>query len=158
MALPPLADPELTLLRELDARGVRFVLVGMGAAILQGATGVTQDLDLWFESLTDPRIADAVRAAGGIYLSGSFGMQPPTIGGALGDRFDVVTHADGLGPFADEWTATRVIDIQGVPVHVLPLARVLESKRAAGRPKDLAQLPVLEAALAALDEDGEARD
>lgn len=158
MALPPLAEPELALLRELGGRGVRFVLVGMSAAILQGATGVTQDLDLWFETLTDPRIADAVRAAGGIYLSGSFGMQPPTIGGGLGDRFDVVTHADGLGPFAQEWVATRVVDIQGVPVRVLPLARVLESKRAAGRPKDIAQIPILEAALAALDDDGEASD
>jgi hypothetical protein len=136
----------------------RFVLVGIGADILQGATGVTQDLDLWFESLTDPRIADAVRAAGGIYVSGSFGMQPPTIGGALGDRFNVVTHADGLGPFSHEWAATRVVDIQGVPVHVLPLARVLDSKRAAGRPKDLAQIPILEAALAALDEVADHRD
>lgn len=72
MALPPLAEPELALLRELDARGVRFVLIGMGAAILQGATGVTQDLDLWFETLTDPRVAEAVRAAGGIYLSGTY--------------------------------------------------------------------------------------
>ena len=158
MALPPLAEPEVALLRELDARGVRFVLVGMGAAILQGATGVTQDLDLWFETLTDPRIADAVRAAGGIYVSGTFGMQPPTIGGALGDRFDVVTHADGLGSFAEEWVATRVVNIQGVGVHVLPLARVLESKRAAGRPKDLAQIPILEAALASLDDDGEPSD
>jgi hypothetical protein len=158
VALPPLDEPEVALLRELDARGVRFVLVGMGAAILQGATGVTQDLDLWFETLTDPRIADAVRAAGGIYVSGSFGMQPPTIGGALGDRFDVVTHADGLGPFAQEWASTRVIDIQGVRVHVLPLARVLESKRAAGRPKDLAQIPILEAALAALDDGGAPSD
>jgi hypothetical protein len=32
---------------------------------------------------------------------------------------------------------------------VLPLERVIASKRAARRPKDLAQLPLLEAALAA---------
>lgn len=155
MALPPLNEPEVRLLRELSDRGVRFVLVGMSAAILQGATGVTQDLDLWFESLADARIGDAVRAAGGIYLSGSFGMQPPTIGGGLGDRFDVVTHAHGLGPFAEEWPGTRIEQIQGVPVHVLPLERVLASKRAAGRSKDLAQIPVLEAAIAALEQDAD---
>lgn len=156
MALPPLADAEVALLRELSARGVRFVLVGMGAALLQGATAVTQDLDLWFETLTDPRIADAVRAAGGIYVSGSFGMQPPTIGGALGDRFDVVTHAHGLGSFDAEWPATRVVDLQGVAIHVLPIERVLASKRAAGRPKDAAQIPILEAAIAAAEDDPEA--
>jgi hypothetical protein len=153
VALPPLTDPEVRLLRELSDRGVRFVLVGMSAAILQGATGVTQDLDLWFENLTDARIGEAVRAAGGIYVSGSFGMQPPTIGGGLGDRFDVVTHAQGLGPFDDEWPGTRVTEIQGVPVHVLALERVLASKRAAGRAKDLAQIPVLEAAIASLEHD-----
>lgn len=82
-------------------------------------------------------------------------MQPPTIGGGLGDRFDVVTHAHGLGTFEDEWPLTRTTDIQGVPVHVLPLPRVLASKRATARPKDLAQLPVLEAAVAALESDEE---
>ncbi len=129
--MPPLADAEIAFLRELDSRGVRFVLIGMGAAVLQGATAMTQDLDLWFESLSDPRISEAARAAGGLYVSGSFGMQPPTIGGGLGDRFDVETHAHGLGPFATEWESTIAARIQGVPVRLLGLDRILASKRAA---------------------------
>jgi hypothetical protein len=36
-----------------------------------------------------------------------------------------------------------------VTLRVLPLERVLVSKRAANRPKDAAQIPLLEAALAA---------
>jgi hypothetical protein len=36
-----------------------------------------------------------------------------------------------------------------VPVKVLPLERIIASKRAAQRLKDTAQLPMLEAALAA---------
>lgn len=146
--LPALADAELRLLRELHQRRVPFLVVGMSAAILQGATGATQDLDLWFGELSDPRIADAVRAAGGIYVSGSFGMQPPTIGGALGDRFDVVTHAHGLRPFAEEHASAVDAELDGVPIKLLPLPRILASKRAAGRPKDLAQIPILEAAIA----------
>lgn len=146
-----LSEPERTLLRELRARGVRFAVIGMGAAVLQGATALTQDLDLWFERLSDPRIGEAVRAAGGIYISGSFGMQPPTIGGALGDRFDVVTHADGLGTLAEEWPGLVDALVDGEPVKLLSLERILASKRAAGRPKDLAQLPVLEAALIVRD-------
>lgn len=130
---------------------MRFVVIGMGAAVIQGATASTQDLDLWFESLSDPRIAAAVRAAGGIYISSSFGMQPPTIGGDLGDRFDVVTRAHGLGAFADEWPSTIEASIAGEAVRVPRLERILASKRAAGRPKDVAQIPVLEAAIAVRD-------
>jgi predicted nucleotidyltransferase len=152
MALAPLDEVELAFLRELRGRGVRFVVIGMGAAVLQGATAVTQDLDLWFEDPTDARIAEAARAVGGLYVSGSFGMQPPTIGGALGDRFDVVTHAHGLGRFEDELPETRTVDLQGIQVQILALERILASKRALGRPKDLAQVPVLEAAIAVRDE------
>jgi hypothetical protein len=147
----PLTEVELRFLRELHARGVCFVLIGMGAAVLQGATAVTQDLDLWFEDLVDPRIAEAARAVGGIFVSGSFGMMPPTLGGALGDRFDVVTHAHGLGSFAEEFPGTLASELQGVPLRLLPLERILASKRAAKRPKDLAQLPVLEVAIAVRD-------
>ncbi len=148
----PLSDAELSFLRELNARGVSFVVIGMGSAVLQGATAVTPALDLWFEDLADSRIEDAARAAGGLYVSGSFGMQPPTIGGSLGDRFDVVTHAHGLGRFADELPRVLECELQGVAVRLLPLDRILASKRATGRSKDLAQLPVLEAALAVREE------
>lgn len=86
---------------------------------------------------------------GGVYISGSFGMQPPTIGGVLGDRFDVVTHAHGLGTFAQELPAAIASSLQGVPIRLLPIERIVASKRAIGRPKDVAQLPVLEALLAA---------
>jgi hypothetical protein len=56
--LPALADAERAFLRALGERGVRFLVMGMGAAVLQGATAVTQDLDLWFEDLSDPRPKD----------------------------------------------------------------------------------------------------
>jgi len=100
MADSVLSHAEQRLLSELEARGVLYLVVGMSAALLQGARGATEDVDLWFENVTDSRIGDAVRAAGGVWISGSFGLGPPRIGGdALGDRFDVVTHMSGLGSF-----------------------------------------------------------
>jgi hypothetical protein len=42
------------------------------------------------------------------------------------------------------------VRIDDIPVRVLPLERIVASKRASGRPKDLAALPALEEALAAL--------
>jgi hypothetical protein len=76
----------------------------MSAALLQGARGVTEGVDLWFEQLNDPRIAEAARAANGFWISGAFGMRPPGLGGfGLEDRFDVVLTADGLGDVATEY-------------------------------------------------------
>ena len=65
------------------------------------------------------------------------------------DRIDLVMSASGLDGFDKEYEQAREYDIDGVRVRVLPLDRVIASKRAAGRPKDTAQLPLLEAALAA---------
>jgi hypothetical protein len=42
-----------------------------------------------------------------------------------------------------------------VSIRLLSVERILVSKRAKGRPKDLAQLPVLEALLAARSDDSE---
>jgi predicted nucleotidyltransferase len=148
-----LSDTERRFLMELRDRNVPFMVVGVSAALLQGAPIATQDIDLWFERLDDPRIGEAAMAVGGIWVSGAFGMRPPALGGALGDRFDVVTHMHGLRPFAEEVPDTMEVSMDGVPVRVLRLERIIASKRAAGRAKDLAQIPALEATLAALDDD-----
>jgi predicted nucleotidyltransferase len=147
-----LTEAERKFLQELDTRGVRFLVVGLAAATLQGANTSTVDVDLWFETIADPRIGEAARAAGGVWVSGSFGMQPPTLGGALGDRFDVVLLMSGLEAFDAEFARSKEIAVEGVTLRVLPLDRILASKRAAGRPKDIAVIPALEEALAALDE------
>ncbi len=150
MADSALTEAESALLRELTARGVRFLIVGATAAVLQGANTATQDIDLWFEDTTDPRIQAAVDAVGGIWVSGSFGAMPPTIGGEpLGDRFDVVVHVHGIEPFAVEFSRAPSMEIAGVSIRVLPLERIIASKRATNRPRDRAQLPALEEALAA---------
>jgi len=148
-----LSTAEQALLRELTASGVRYMVVGMSAALLQGARGATEDINLWFEDVTDPRIGAAVKAAGGVWVSGSFGIGPPRIGGdELGDRFDVVIHMSGLADFATEFAAVRREVIDAIDVPVLPLERILASKRAANRPKDRGIIAVLEDTLLVLAE------
>jgi hypothetical protein len=61
----------------------------------------------------------------------------------------VVLTAHGLRPFADEYDASIAREIDGVTIRVLPLERVIVSKRATGRAKDAASLPALEATLRA---------
>lgn len=72
------------------------------------------------------------------------------------NRHDVrFLTAHGLRPFDIEYRDALEHSIDGIPVHVLPLERVIASKRATGRPKDLAALPALEAtAVARRHDDG----
>lgn len=122
-----LTPAERALFAALKARGIKFLIIGLGAAVLEGAPVATQDLDLWFERL------DTAPAFGGEGLS----------------RIDVVLTAHGLRRFADEYDASIEREIEGVHVRVLPLERVIASKRATARPKDAASLPALEATLRA---------
>ena len=76
MAAPSLNESELRFLRALLRRKVRFMVVGLSAAALQGAPVVTRDVDLWFEDLNDPRIREALRAVGAAYAAPSI-LNPP---------------------------------------------------------------------------------
>lgn len=148
-----LTPGERAVLEALQRHGVRFMLVGLSAAVLQGANTSTRDIDIWLEDVTDPRIGPAIGEANGIWVSGTFGMRPPQIGGdEVGDRLDVVTQMHGLGGFADELANSTIITVDDLPLRVLKLERILASKRAAGRTKDLAVIPALEEALAAIED------
>jgi hypothetical protein len=146
-----LTAAERRLFDALNQRGVPFIIVGMGAAVLEGAPIATQDLDVWFARLDDERLHLAAADAGGFWISG-FGMQPPSFGGDGLSRIDVVLTAHGLEPFSVEYAGALEREIEGITVRILPLRRVIASKRATRRPKDMAQLPAHEATLAARDE------
>jgi hypothetical protein len=142
----PLSEAELVFLRELVRSKTRFLVVGLGAAVLQGADAVTQDLDIWFPSLGDPAIANAARAAGGVFAART---SPPMIAGEGLERIDVVAHCDGLKNFDAEYAKALKMKLADFSIRILPLERVIVSKRAAGRPKDKAALESLRAALVA---------
>lgn len=145
--------PELlSLFAELNARGVRYMVVGMSAAIMQGVPGTTQDIDLWFERWSDDGVVEAVRSAGGVL---SWRSTPPVIAGpGMLEAVDVVMSCSGLKSFAEEYV--RVVSMvhgpSGVVVPVMPLSRVLTSKRAANRPKDRANVIVIEDTMVAMRE------
>jgi len=56
-----LSPAERALFGALQALDVRFLLVGMGAALVEGAHGTTQDLDLWFGPFDPERLSRAAR-------------------------------------------------------------------------------------------------
>ena len=44
-----LTPAERKLFAALRARDVKFLIIGLGAAVLEGALVATQDIDVWFE-------------------------------------------------------------------------------------------------------------
>ena len=57
----PVSEQEIQLLRELTNAWVPFMLVGLGAAVVQGADAVTKDLDLWFPSISHAAADESIR-------------------------------------------------------------------------------------------------
>lgn len=149
MADPYPTDAELTFLKELGFRKVRFMVVGMAAAVMQGSDRSTDDIDLWFSSLADPGIDEAARAAGGVF---AWRANPPMITGKNLENIDILRKCDGLRTFDREYARALELEIFGVAVKVLPLERVIVSKEAYGRLKDKAAIPSLQATLVAIRE------
>jgi hypothetical protein len=142
----PLTDIEHTFFKELIASGSRFMVVGMSAADLQGANIGTQDIDLWFETTSDGGLDKAARAVGSMF---AWRANPPALTGEDLERIDVVNRCQGLKKFSAEYEDAVEIDVEDLPLMVLPLERVIASKKAANRPKDRAHLPTLKAVLVA---------
>jgi hypothetical protein len=134
----PFAESEIRILTALLQARVRFMIVGLSAATLQGAPVVTQDVDLWFEKLGEPKISRALRRVGAAYV-------PPS--GA--ELFDIVLRMDGLGTFARELKHCVDIPLGRHQLKVLSLERILASKLAANRAKDRLTIPILRDVLAA---------
>ena len=145
----PLSESELRLLGSLLRHRVRFLVVGLSAPALQGAPVVTEDVDLWFEDLSDPKLAQALKSVGAAYIP-PFGLNPPMLGGPGSELFDVVIRMDGLGAFTEEWKRALDVKVGKLRLKVLPLERILASKQAAQRPKDQRVIPVLQSTLLAL--------
>ena len=153
-------EPEIVL-RSLNEHGVRYVLIGGYAAVLHGSPTVTLDADICAarddENLE--RLAQALKAVharirtatdpegiplllDGPFLAKMTMMNFVTDGGAFDLSFTPAAFPSGYDAFAEGAVS---YDIDGLIVPVASLKNISTSKRAAGRPKDLAVLPILEA-------------
>jgi len=145
----------------LTAAGVSFVVVGGVAAAAQGATYVTNDLDICYDPAEDniTRLAQLLASwhayPRGVETGLPFFMDPRTLRttpvmtlqsseGAI----DVLDRISGVGGFAEVLAAAVPLEAFGVRFPALGLVALIRAKRAARRPKDFAQLPELEALLA----------
>jgi len=144
----------------LSDNRVDYILIGGGAAIAHGAARTTYDVDIVYSR--DPsNLEKIVQAFGDLnpYYRGA----PP----GLPFRFDVRTLKNGLnftlttdwgdidllGEVAGDGTYDKLLDftdtmeMYGRTVPVVRLDKLINLKRAAGRPKDFEAIAELEALL-----------
>jgi hypothetical protein len=148
------------LLEALAGAGVGFVVVGGVAATAHGAARVTYDLDLVYsrERGNLERLAAAL-APYSPYLRGAppglpFRWDAETLERGLNftlttdlGPLDLLGEITGGGRYEDLLPDTVEVELLGVRCRCLGLRRLIEVKRAAGRPKDFEAIAELEAIL-----------
>ena len=127
-------------LKALRAEKIDCILIGAMAAIEQGAPLTTIDYDLWVKlpERQYVRLLSIVQRQNGTILARTLYELRD------GTHVNAIFHPDGLRSFDAEFKRCRVSRLAGQPIRVLPLQRIIASKRAANRDKDIAVLPILE--------------
>jgi predicted nucleotidyltransferase len=145
------------LLRLLSEAGVEYIVIGGVAATAHGSARATLDLDIVYRR-TAANIGRLVRALAPCrpYLRGAppglpFRWDAATIQRGLnftltttvGD-LDVLGEIVGGGDYDALLASTQLVPAFGVECRLLDLDRLIEVKRAAGRPKDFEAIAELE--------------
>ena len=145
------------LLGALADAGVEMIVVGGAAATAHGAARLTQDVDVVYERSPDnlQRVVAALRSHHP-YPRGAppglpfvFDIQTLRNGGNftlqtdLG-AIDLLADITGGGSYHDLLPSTLALNAFGRMVRCLTLPKLIEVKRAAGRPKDFEAIAELE--------------
>ena len=116
----------------IEEAEIRFILIGMSAAVAQGVMGSTLDVDLWIDlpSRSCMRVQNlAVRL-------GATAAANTVVYLRDGTPVNFIYAVTGLGPFATELARSIRLPFSGRIVPILPLRRICKSKSAIGRDKD----------------------
>ena len=155
-----------SILSLLKHEQVDFILIGGLAAMAMGSARATVDVDVVYSRDDDNmnRLAQALKPYEP-YMRGAppglpFTWDPATIRGGLnftlsttlGD-LDVLGEVAGGGTYEQLHPFTEPIRIFDIDLDCVTLAKLIQLKKAAGRPKDLEVIAELEA----LQEEGERR-
>ena len=132
-------------LREMNAAGVRYLLVGAHAVGVHGVPRATRDIDVWVEP-------SAANAALVVRALARFGAPLAELGVGLSDfeshervvkigvppnRIDLMTSVSGVPDFAGAWTRRKSVTFAGTAVDVIGREDLLQNKQSSGRDKDL---------------------
>lgn len=139
--------PFLDVVRSLNSRKAKYVVIGGNAAIVHGVPRGTFDLDI----LIQPTLANAKNVLAALRDAG-FGTAELTTPERILKMeitifndwvpVDVQSRTPGLR-FETAWKNRDTRKIQGVAIPFISRADLIRSKRAAGRPIDLEDVRLL---------------
>jgi len=155
-----MASPNLeSLLATLASNDVEFIVVGLLAAVAQGAPVTTHDLDIVHRRTPEniARILDVLLNKLDARHRGRQDVLRPTAEILAGPGhsllqtnagpLDVLGAIEGGRDYDALLPTSRRIEISGHPVYVLDLATLIDLKRSSPRLKDQMVLPLLEETL-----------
>ena len=151
----------VTILRALEAVRLEAIIIGNAAAVMQGAPVATRDVDLLVRDTPSNREKlDELSQVLGVGRPAPIGELTTAlrITGTTWPIDIVFETMSAALSFASVRSRSRAVTIADVTATVASLEDVIRSKEAAGRPKDLAVLPILRDVLRvrrALEETGE---
>ena len=127
----------------LSAEKIRFQLIGMSAAILQGVPTATFDVDLWID-LPARQYMRAVNVARSL---GAKMVRNTIVELRDGMLVNFIFEVTGLKSFAMEFRKARKLNFHGLTISVMPLESIRKSKAATMRPKDEAHIHYIDETL-----------
>jgi predicted nucleotidyltransferase len=138
------------LLRAFLREQVEFVLIGGWAVAAHGHGRATDDLDIFVRASAGNarRVLAALERFGAPLAAHGVTEElfvQPRYGYRMGRKpllIEILTRIDGV-TFDEAIEHVIEVDVQGLRVPVIGRVALLENKRAAGRPKDLADLAAL---------------
>lgn len=116
----------------------------MSAAVLQGVPYTTLDTDVWIDLPPRQyiRVLNLCRELGAQIVANTVVILEDGI------TVNFLYRMDGIRTFRTEYRDALKVKWLGKTVRVLPVEQILRRKRAVGRPKDLAHVPILKLYLA----------
>ncbi|HTJ46672.1 MAG TPA: hypothetical protein VL463_31415 [Kofleriaceae bacterium] len=146
------------MLSALSAAGADYLIVGAFALSAHGHVRATGDIDIWVRPTEEnaKRVMRALAQFGApifdLTVADLFDGDTVFQIGVAPIRIDILSGVDGL-VFDDAWAHRVMVDLGTGAVPVLSLQDLAANKRAAGRPKDLADLAWLDERLKKATED-----
>jgi hypothetical protein len=137
------------MLSALSEAGAEFLIVGAHALAAHGLPRATGDLDIWVRPTGENagRVLQALRAFRAPLhdLTEEDLVRPGTVFqiGVVPNRIDILTEISGV-TFDEAWARRESFDVEQQRLPFLSRVDLAANKRAAGRPKDLADLAALE--------------
>ena len=138
------------MLSALRDAGADYLVVGAHALAAHGRPRATGDLALWVRPTTDNarRVYAALGAFGAPLrdLAVNDLVSPDVVFqiGVAPARIDILTSVSGVR-FDEAWPDRLMVRIETLDVPVIGRDALIRNKRAAGRPRDLADVAELEA-------------